>query len=72
VAKLAVLVTRVDNFERYGETDVTLTRAWLVQTSEGMDARLATLAAILPDLVGKMERMKADTLLALVQDLNVS
>jgi hypothetical protein len=37
-----------------------------------MDARLATLAAILPDLVGKMERMKADTLLALVQDLNVS
>lgn len=36
-----------------------------------MDARLATLAAILPDLAGKLERMKADTLLALLQDLNV-
>eukprot|EP00884_Botryococcus_braunii_P012187 jgi/Botrbrau1/2096/Bobra.0093s0004.1 len=64
--------------ERYLSWDDSATRqlmkTWvqrrLGETTQGMDVRMSTLGAILPDLVGKMERMKADTLLAFLQDLN--
>ena len=42
--------------------------ATLMQSVEDVEARILQLVVLLPDLLAKLERMKADIVLQLVQD----